>query len=76
MLRSLALQGRRCETWADVCQAVEAATAYWNKQRHPFKWGDRRRHRRRNLVPAPIRSFWNHRQPVRRPGIAVRPKVA
>jgi len=76
ILRSLALKGRRFETWEEVCQAVEAATVYWNKHRHPFKWGERRRHRRRRAVDAPIRRFWNHRQPVRQPGIAVLPKVA
>ena len=44
VLRSLALKGRRFETWEEVCQAVEAATAYWNAHRHPFVWGRRRRH--------------------------------
>jgi transposase len=46
-LRSLALKGRRFETWAEVCQAVERATTYWNAHRHPFVWGRRRRHRPR-----------------------------
>ena len=41
-LRSLALNGRRFETWAEVCQTVEAATAYWNAHRHPFVWGRRK----------------------------------
>ena len=36
ILRSLAFTGRRFETWADICQAVHAATAYWNAHRHPF----------------------------------------
>ena len=45
VLRSLALKGRRFETWEEVCRAVEEATAYWNKHRHPFVWGRRRRHR-------------------------------
>ena len=45
ILRSLALKGRRFETWADICQAIRDATAYWNKHRHPFIWGRRRRHR-------------------------------
>jgi hypothetical protein len=45
VLRSLALKGRRFATWGQVCQAVEAATAYWNAHRHPFVWGQRRRHR-------------------------------
>lgn len=45
VLRSLALKGRRFETWEQVCAAVQAATAYWNAHRHPFVWGKRRRHR-------------------------------
>ena len=44
ILRSLALKGRRVETWDEVCAAVAAATAYWNDHRHPFVWGRRRRH--------------------------------
>ena len=44
VLRSLALKGRRFETWDEVAQAVREATAYWNKHRHPFIWGRRRRH--------------------------------
>ena len=47
VLRSLALKGRRFETWAEVCQAIREATAYWNAHRHPFVWGQRRRHRPR-----------------------------
>ena len=46
-LRSLALKGRRFETWAEVEQAIDAATAYWNRHRHPFIWGRRRRHQPR-----------------------------
>jgi transposase len=46
-LRSLALKGRRFETWAEVQAAIEKATAYWNQHRHPFVWGRRRRHRPR-----------------------------
>ena len=46
-LRSLALKGRRFETWAEVEQAIEVATAYWNRHRHPFIWGRRRRHQPR-----------------------------
>jgi transposase len=53
VLRSLALKGRRFGTWAEVCQAVEAATAYWNRHRHPFVWG-RRRKRRRAARPAGV----------------------
>jgi transposase len=44
VLRSLALKGRRFETWQQVVEAVEAATAYWNAHKHPFVWGRRRRH--------------------------------
>ena len=45
VLRSLALKGRRFDAWADIEQAVEQATAYWNAHKHPFLWGHRRRHR-------------------------------
>jgi DDE superfamily endonuclease len=45
VLRSLALKGRRFETWAEVVGAVDAATLYWNAHKHPFRWGQRRRHR-------------------------------
>jgi transposase len=44
ILRSLALKGRRFETWDEVVKAIQAATAYWNAHRHPFVWGKRRRH--------------------------------
>jgi transposase len=44
-LRSLALKGKRFETWDEVEQAIAAATAYWNAHRHPYRWGHRRRHR-------------------------------
>ena len=47
VLRSLALKGQRFETWAEVCEAVQDATVYWNAHRHPFIWGQRRRHRPR-----------------------------
>jgi transposase len=47
VLRSLALKGRRFETWAEVCQAVHEATKYWHAHRHPFIWGRRRRHQPR-----------------------------
>lgn len=52
ILRSLVLKGRRFETWAEVCQAVEDATRYWNGHRHPFRWGQRKR--RRTARPAGI----------------------
>ena len=56
VLRSLALKGRRFETWEEIEQAVAAATKYWNEYRHPFVWGRRRRHKPRRqsgiaLVP-------------------------
>jgi DDE superfamily endonuclease len=47
VLRSRAFKGRRFATWAEVCQAVAAATADWNQHRHPFVWGRRRRHQPR-----------------------------
>lgn len=46
-LRSLALAGRRFETWADIEKAIAEATAYWNAHRHPYRWGTRKRHQRR-----------------------------
>jgi transposase len=45
ILRSLALAGRRFETWEEITDAIRRATAYWNAHRHPFVWGQRRRHR-------------------------------
>lgn len=52
VLRSLALKGRRFETWDEVCRAVADGTRYWNAHRHPFIWG--RRKRRRPARPAGI----------------------
>jgi transposase len=52
VLRSLALKGRRFATWEQLCQAVAAATHYWNAHRHPFHWG--RRTRRRSARPTGI----------------------
>jgi DDE superfamily endonuclease len=46
-LRSLALKGRRFETWEEIVKAVEEATTYWNNHRHPYIWGRRRRHQPR-----------------------------
>ena len=46
VLRSLALKGRRFESWEEVCGAIERATAYWNRHRHPFVWGRRKRRQR------------------------------
>lgn len=47
ILRSLALKGRRFETCEEIGAAIEQATTYWNKHKHPFQWGRRRRHRPR-----------------------------
>jgi len=48
VVKALALKGRHFPTWEEVCHAVKAATAYWNKHRHPFIWGKRRcRHAQR-----------------------------
>jgi transposase len=44
-LRSLALKGKKFETWQEVVEAVDKATDYWNAHKHPFVWGRRRRHR-------------------------------
>lgn len=57
VLRSLALKGRRFESWQEVCQAIREATAYWNAHRHPFIWGRRRRHqpRRRPGIALPAK---------------------
>jgi transposase len=56
ILRSLALKGRRFETWEEVEKAIAEATAYWNAHKHPFLWGKRKRHQPRRhpgiaLVP-------------------------
>ena len=45
VLRSLALKGRRFEGWDDLCAALAAGTDYWNRHRHPFVWGRRKRRR-------------------------------
>ncbi len=47
MLRSLALKGRRFETWEQFCEAVREVTANWNAHKHPSLRGRRRRHRPR-----------------------------
>ena len=45
ILRSLALKGRRFETWPEIEEAVRRATAYWNAHKHSIVCGRRRRHR-------------------------------
>jgi DDE superfamily endonuclease len=47
IVRSLALKGCRFTRWAQVQEALQQATDYWNAHRHPFHWGRRRRHRPR-----------------------------
>jgi hypothetical protein len=42
---SLAIKGRRFESWEEVCRVVVAVTADWNAHRHPFVWGRRKRRR-------------------------------
>ena len=46
-LKSLALKGRRFESWQEIEEAVQKATAYWNAHKHPYVWGRRRRHQPR-----------------------------
>lgn len=41
-LRSIALSGSNFSTWEQLCQAIEQATNYWNRHRHPYLWGHRR----------------------------------
>jgi hypothetical protein len=58
ILRSLALKGKRFETWEQIKQAIEKATIYWNQHKHPFVWGKRRRHKAKRkpglaAMPAP-----------------------
>src|SRR6201992_1047336 len=55
ILRSLALEGRRFETWAQREEAVRRATAYWNQHKHPFIWGRRRRPAPRAAPGSPSR---------------------
>jgi transposase len=62
VLRSLALKGRRFDTWGQICEAVRKATEDWNAHKHPFIWGRRRRHqprRRPGIAAVPgIRCIW------------------
>lgn len=45
VLKSLALKGRRFESWHEIEEAIARALNYWNEHRHPYIWGRRRRHR-------------------------------
>jgi hypothetical protein len=47
VLRSLALAGQRFESWQEIAASIEQATSSWNAHRHPFRWGERRRHKPR-----------------------------
>ena len=55
VLKALALQGRRFDSWAEIVAAVEAATSYWQARKHPFTWGRRRRHRLSRHLGAAVR---------------------
>ena len=73
LLRSLALQGRRFESWDEIAQAVAEATTYWHAHRHPLVWGRRRRHppRRRAaraLLPKAACTWRMHHLVVHPPG--------
>ena len=37
-LRSLALKGRCFDTLAQLVEAIDSATSYWNSHRHPYVW--------------------------------------
>lgn len=43
-LRPLALNGKRIENLEQLIQAFEEATRYANEHKHPYRWGQRRRH--------------------------------
>jgi hypothetical protein len=45
ILRSLALAGWCFETWQEIVDAIHRSRGNWNAHRHPFVWGQRRRHR-------------------------------
>jgi hypothetical protein len=53
------LKGHRFATWAEVVKAVEEATVYWDKHRHPSIWGRRRRQRprRKSGIAAKLLGF-------------------
>jgi len=40
-LRSLALKGKRFETLDELTESLNAALAYWNVHRHPYRWKKR-----------------------------------
>ncbi|MDP9378939.1 MAG: transposase [Chloroflexota bacterium] len=63
VLRSLALKGRRFETWEELTKAVRAATAYWNKHRHPFVWGVSADVTRHAVNPASLRCLMSLKLP-------------
>jgi hypothetical protein len=42
-VRSLALKGKRFETWAEIEHAVAEVTTYGNDHKRPYVWGRRRR---------------------------------
>ena len=44
-LKSLAFKGKTFATWEEKEATIAPATDYWNKHKHPYVWGRRRRHR-------------------------------
>jgi hypothetical protein len=44
-LKSLAFEGKTFTTWEEKEATMAPATDYWNKHKHPYLWGRRRRHR-------------------------------
>jgi hypothetical protein len=44
VLRPLALKGRHLTQLDELKKAFTDATNYWNAHKHPFRWGQRRRH--------------------------------
>jgi hypothetical protein len=44
ILRPMVFKGRTFHSLDELKQALQGATAYWNAHKHPFFWGQRRRH--------------------------------
>jgi transposase len=45
ILKSSAFEEKTFETWEEKEATITPATDYWNKHKHPYVWGSRRRHR-------------------------------
>jgi len=54
VLRALELKWHQEETWPEIEQAVQHATAYWNAHKHPFLWGRTRQHRTPRRPGSPL----------------------